>query len=1196
MSISLHYANRLEALLEPLAANLAAERADWRRLFAPATIVIPGKQVETFLKLRTADRMGAVGHWNTLFLRRFLREVVTAAQPALRILERDELRSLLIAELGALDDAPVFAPVRRYLYAAGDDDAYERRRYALADRLANLFLEYTFSRDMWIAAWRKGALRHTGKPAAATEAWQAALLRKIDARSDAKFLTDVWLDTAASSHFNLHPSTLPPAVHVFGLSYIGRAFQQIFRRLGDMTELHIYALNPCMEYWEDVDTSRWKLAEAQARFARRGERLAPGDLDALEDPFALDNLRDTAALRLWGRPGRENVRLLNQLTECNFHAHFTDPTAGGETLLTRLQRDILTREPDLMPGVGPPLRETIGGERLGLSPFQGELAAVVTGKGAPSIHFTAAPSLRREVEIVAEQIWAFAEAGVPFHDMAVLVPPAARADYALQIAAVFERMHGIPFTLSEMGEGGESRIVEAIATLLALPFGNYGRGDLLRLLTHPCLTARFPEADADRWMRWAERLAIVFERDRHGLKGTYIRKDLYNWDQALHRLNLGVWMAGARAGVDDVFRAGDDAYLVEDVTGDEQSAAARFMLLARSLMADADDCRAPRRRTLKEWAAYLIRLVSTYLTPLDDEDRRLFERSLERLDALADADMTGEEVPYRIAYEAATESLGSLERSRGHYLVDGVAVSPFAPVPFRVVFMLGLSESVFPGADGNDPLDLRRVQRMAGDVSTRERDKYAFLEGLLAAREALRISWVCRDGLTGDERAPSSLVAELRSILTRNYLSEEQYAALHTTVPLRRHAQPGPLHDAARGEAQVARLREELLGALTPLPPYWGGAERIRALREGTDAAAWPALAKLLCLPAAPTETGQARPTLRLSLSALRTFLESPVQGWAKVILRLDEDDAGDPFAQRDEVLTPEALHRAALLRASFWAGPLDDAAATAAYEARYDRMELQGVMPTGIFAEATRRAHAAIQNDWRRQFANLGVASDGWAPVIFGAAATGAARGLPPLTFTIAAPAGPLQVELVGETDPVNAAFDATLYLSAGNWVQCPENYLRGFLTHAVLAAAGHAPAQDFAVYLVYKNGPAKPATHTRLLTPLTPARAREYLAAIITDLVTERHDYFFTDSAACAALFKGKDLDAELRSTHEAALERGAKAFGPVTRPDRFAPPPPDLAARITQRRYGLFAEVCHEVPKKAAAPKAPAKGKKK
>src|SRR5260370_39916260 len=98
-------------------------------------------------------------------------------------------------------------------------------------------------------------------------------------------------------------------LHLFGASYAGNAYTEIFARLAATSDIRIYALNPCREYWEDVDTSR---RATLIGWAHRDETIG-NPIDESEDPFALNAISDSHALRLCGRPGRHSIRLPNYI-------------------------------------------------------------------------------------------------------------------------------------------------------------------------------------------------------------------------------------------------------------------------------------------------------------------------------------------------------------------------------------------------------------------------------------------------------------------------------------------------------------------------------------------------------------------------------------------------------------------------------------------------------------------------------------------------------------------------------------------------------------------------------------------------------------------------------------------------------------------------------------------------------------------
>ena len=80
------------------------------------------------------------------------------------------------------------------------------------------------------------------------------------------------------------------------------------------------------------------------------------------------------------------------------------------------------------------------------------------------------------------------------------------------------------------------------------------------------------------------------------------------------------------------------------------------------------------------------------------------------------------------------------------------------------MFVAGLDERTFPAGDQPSALDLRRAPR-PGDVSPRDRDRAAFLEVLLGARDALYLSYVAVEAKSGQALGPSPVVHELADAL-----------------------------------------------------------------------------------------------------------------------------------------------------------------------------------------------------------------------------------------------------------------------------------------------------------------------------------------------------------------------------------------------------------------------------------------------
>jgi exodeoxyribonuclease V gamma subunit len=257
----LHYSNRTEKLLEALIANLeAAGTRPGASPLDPATIIVPNRQIETYLKFGIARSRGIASNLRTPFLRHFLGEVIELCRPDARIVAGHRLRGLLLTLLSdpkALADPDLASP-RGYLLAADDDpDAFALRVWQLSGQVAHLFEEYDYSRPEMLEAWAAGRFEPgIAEPGGDSEVWQRAIWTRlwkpgglVERRS--RESGETWL-TAPKAFESLAPgelaAVLPREIHVFGISYAARAFQEIFGALARAADLHIYSMTPCVEF------------------------------------------------------------------------------------------------------------------------------------------------------------------------------------------------------------------------------------------------------------------------------------------------------------------------------------------------------------------------------------------------------------------------------------------------------------------------------------------------------------------------------------------------------------------------------------------------------------------------------------------------------------------------------------------------------------------------------------------------------------------------------------------------------------------------------------------------------------------------------------------------------------------------------------------------------------------------------------
>jgi exodeoxyribonuclease V gamma subunit len=997
--------------------------------FAPATIVVGSHLVQRWLMRELAFSRGIAAGIECVTFDRFVERAWADPTAELSPIDRAQLATLIasvLADAGVVRGTP---EVAAYLDAAPDaGDRAGPRRVQLANHLATLCWGYATTRPDWMPAFLGG---HVPDELAgdATAAWQAKLVAAAFARLKRAQPTRHHVLAPmlpwARRRLHLPPPTLAP-ISVFGVSYLQRAQLEALTDLATTTDVTVYALDPCEELWDDV-AGRKALAELETT--------------PLADPLPLV---------LWGKPVRDTLAALVERTSGDVDAAFNSSLGeidADESALARLLLDVRARR---IPVAGEP---------------SAHAGVVIHG----------CPNPRREIEVIAAEARRRLDADPTLHAHEIAVWLAGDHErYLAQAPAAFEAV-GLPCHLVDAPVDDRGRVGEAMLALLELPTSQMARRDLMRVMTHPAVLAgpTMGHVDADDWVRWTERLGIAFGANGESHANTYLEDHPghFHWDQGVRRLALGAFMVGER-GQRGAARIANLDVAPEELRPDQQASAATFALLVRSL---CDDAAWLARFTapLATWAQVLAGLVDVYLAPRDDDARRDIERVRAMLAGLAHLDLDGREVGFREAKEHAARQLTTMRANRGEPLAAGVMIAPLAAmraVPFRIVFVAGLAEGVFPAGDTPSPLDLRRTPR-AGDVSPRDRDRAAFLEVLLCARESLSLSYVAIEPKSGQALGPSSVVLELADALAP-YIgassSREALQKLTVKEPLHRFASgtiagsqassgsgaanrshgasvDGAIVPAAARERWACTVRDAVRAQLRtsehPIPDEDG----VFALLQHPSQAALRA--QLGVVDAPPRAAPAVGSTRMLAIANLRDFLEKPVQAWAQAVLGLGETPDDSAAEHSDEPFQLDRPQRAMLLREVFASQLRDVDPAQVANAAN----------AVTIAAEA--KANDAKSDDAKSDDAKSSGAMPSNVISLFGSNDEKSAK-----TNRTAAPAPPPKpsnvIPLYGGTTPIDQLYDAAM----------EDAQLRGQFPVGVFATSERA--KDLAVLETWRKG----------------------------------------------------------------------------------------------------------------------------
>ncbi len=1118
MALRAIHGNRVEALLDALIEALPPADP-----FEPTTIVVGSHLVERWLVRELAIRRGIAAGIETPTFDRFLERTWAgddaARDAGLMPLDRRQLGAAIASVLADPQFLASHHVVRHYMEATPDGgDRAGPRRVQLAEQIATLAWNYALSRPDWMAAILAG--RAPSELADDKDAhWQAALIGEAVRRAggDRNLCAPVPSLPWARRRAGLPAPVLPRPIAVFGVSYLLRAQLEALTDLSATTDVTVLLLDPCAELWDDV-SGRAKAAAATS---------------------AVDPL----PLTMWGRAVRDTLGALVERTSGDLDDAFVDEPP--RTVREQLMADVLHRRTQLTAAEAVP----------------------------PGVRVFACPDPRREIEVVAAEVRRQLDADPSLLARDIGVWLASNDErYLAQAPAAFEAV-GVPCHLIDAPIDDRGRIGEAVLALLDLPTSAMTRRDLLRVMTHPAVLASHPQLDPADWVRWTEKLGIVHGADAHAHAGTYLvdHPGRFHWDQGVRRLALGAFMlGGAETRERGPAKIGELEVAPEEVRPEKHASAATYALLVRSLCADMAWL-GSHETTLAGWATVFVQLVDTYLARRGDEGARDLERVRAMLAGIAHVDLDGRRVGFREAREHAVRRLVSARADRGEPLAAGVMIAPLGAmraVPFRIAFVVGLDEGAFPASDQPSPLDLRREPR-AGDVSPRERDRHAFLEVMLGARDALFLSYIAVEAKSGQALGPSSVVLELADALAPYLGAASSRAALEQLTV--RH----PLH-RWNGESNLPAIDLQGASAMprAPAEPVlaiarerWAVRVRdaMRAhLRGGGHPVpdedgmlvllAHPALTGLrgaLGLVDAPASPAPLAPSRPLTIGNLRGFLEAPVQAWAQSVLGLDELPDDEVVEHSDEPFHVDKPARALLLREVFAAQLRDPAAdPEERYVAVVRDLELRGQFPVGVFGEAARASDLRLLDVWRTKLGPISV--DSATRLAFGRSTSPAAELLSALELALP---GGRAVRLIGQTEVL--VKDGARYRSVipliGAATKRSRYHLRGALDHLVLAAAGIANAGHSHV-LLDRDGTARPVEHA----PWSQTDAQAYLAGLVTELLDAPHGYLLPFDHLVSGL-AGKPPSRQYGETTPVL------GYGPIDRLDGLlAPHDPGAIAR--------------------------------
>ena len=766
--IKLYFSHSVEHLAERLNQQLSLQRQNSSNILKPAEVIVPNGNMQKYLQLNMAKRSGICANVAFPFLETGLFQATLKGQnkTAVRMLNQGDLALKIwhkLADSGDLDPT-VYQPIQHYFSSEESAALQSKKHWQLSQRLALLMMDYELKRPEMVQAWLEGGLvfaHSQDDRLRSLEVMQKDLYLSLmkgsevqgdvtqgdETRDEVQQLTlfQLW-QQADWSQVSVPEETA--AIHIFTPTRLSQFHRQLLCDLARCYEIHIYQLNVCAEYWQDMQTEGediWHqrlLAQNVSATDSAGEPLLNNlnDSDLAESFFEMDDaLIENPLLKAWGKPGREALKLYSELEEdaIHFDVSFSDEWLDSEqrrddTLLHLLQDAILFRS-------------------------QGDKELTQPNQLA-SLQITQAPSIYREVESVYHNIlWHLKQdETLEPSDVALLVTDMDKYRFVIeQVFGELNRQQGIHlnYALVDASVTVESSYARAVLSLFDLLAHDFMRAEVFQWLRNPCVMSalQLTDGDWDDWLQTASQLGIFagFEQLYQAAdEATEDNDDLgkrFTWSQGLRRLHVYLANETTEHSLLDADGIGKLSVLLDYLHHQHQ-------LLTQE-------------RSAQAWEALLSRLFETLLAipealPREQSVQMALSQSLLKLSK----QVPGMTLNFHDVRNFIEAELNDLSASKGHYLTGGVvcaALQPMRPIPFKVTYVLGLDAPSFPGGLRFDTLDLSNRSRRIGDINQIENKQYLFLETLMCSREKLYLSYVGEDLRKAEQIERSSVLDEL---------------------------------------------------------------------------------------------------------------------------------------------------------------------------------------------------------------------------------------------------------------------------------------------------------------------------------------------------------------------------------------------------------------------------------------------------
>ena len=786
--LQLHRAERADRLIEALAEILAEPPED---ALTPEVVAVPTRGIERWLTQELSVRLGTspgradgvAANIDFPFPGSLVGRAIEAAADLPEDTDPWRPQRLVWPVLEVLADEAVggawIDTLRRNVGADGDPTR-AGRRFSAARHIADLYDRYGVHRPQMLIDWHGGKeVDGHGNALSRTDVWQARLWREVRGRLPVESPAERLKNTAAALRDGLAVPKLPRRFGIFGLTALPTSYIDIITAMAEHRDVHLFLLHPSRALWDSAAT----MLRKPVRSRRREEDPTRGAaVNPLLGSWARDSREMQVVLAMARPQGAGGGRPLVQAGDGEYRLLEVQP----ETLLERVQTDVrANRAP------APPRVDQLD-VRPNLEPHDRSL----------QVH--ACHGRTRQVEVLRDAILHLLADDPSLEPRDILVMCPDIETYAPLISAVFGAAavstDGAPVDgalpdlrvrLADRAIRQTNPVLRAVAELLALADSRLTASEVLDFAGREPVRRRFRFDDDDlgRLESWVAAAGIRWGMDaEHRAMFGLGEVPENTWRAGLDRILLGVTMA------DEEDRLVGGVCPLDDVPEQEVALAGRLAELVERLDAHVRALREPQ--TVEAWRASLLAAADALMAVPERNEWQLLQLSRMLGDVVEEAKVDGTPSPLPLALAEVRALLDDRLRgrpTRANHRTGDLTICTLVPmrsVPHRVICLLGLDEGAFPRRTTGDGDDLLDREPYIGDRDARTEDRQLLLDALMAATDALVVTYTGRDVRTNEPRPPAVPIGELLDVIDRTVRLPDVEKAARSQVVVEHPLQP----------------------------------------------------------------------------------------------------------------------------------------------------------------------------------------------------------------------------------------------------------------------------------------------------------------------------------------------------------------------------------------------------------------------